>query len=98
MDLDWNPEASAVLNGQVYAFGAKFERSREDNRYHDGVLKAALFDGKKFVDVPGAFRPERPSGRFWLKAVTLEGRVAILWRRETGPDDRQQRRRHAPLD
>ena len=82
MTLDWNPEASAILSGETFAFGAKLDAADGSGDFPNGVLKAARFDGKSWVEVPELNAIQVHSGKvgFWLKAVTLQGKIAVLWR------------------
>ena len=82
MSLNWALEATAQLDGSLYAFGAKLKPAGEEGAAPDRVLKAARFDGKTWTEVPNVTGPLVRSGNagFWLKAVALEGRTAVLWR------------------
>lgn len=83
-NLKWALEASAQVDGTLYAFGAerKSGGAGEEGSIPDRVLKAARFDGKAWTEVPNVIGPLVCSGNagFWLKAVALEGRTAVLWR------------------
>lgn len=79
LPFEWIPETSVELNGKIYAFGAEHPRNSESP---DGVLRAALFDGRNWIELADVKGPTIRPGRagFWLQAVTLKDRVALLWR------------------
>ncbi|HLX63662.1 MAG TPA: RDD family protein [Planctomycetota bacterium] len=75
LQFDWIPEASAELNGKIYAFGAE-DPERETNL----TLHAAVFDGQNWAELTDTKGPAVRHTGFWLQAVTLNGRIALLWR------------------
>jgi uncharacterized RDD family membrane protein YckC len=86
--FNWIPEASAELNGLVFAFGKERKERPKDieeaekELLKEGVLKVARFEGQNWAELPDLKGPLIRPGRagFLMQAVSLNGRIALLWR------------------
>jgi uncharacterized RDD family membrane protein YckC len=82
MSVRWPPETAAELNGVTYAFGVNTELPPKESggKRHEGILKAAKFDGKKWEELPAdGPRVSFPIG-FTLRAVEHNGKLRAFWR------------------
>lgn len=90
LGLEWPAETAAELKGNLFCFGVFKELARADDERYDGVLKAARLNDKAWTEIPTAalteFKfggdgvPRDKRGGFWLHAVPLNGRLAVIWR------------------
>jgi uncharacterized RDD family membrane protein YckC len=82
--FQWLAETAATLDGKVYAFGGEMPEDPEDSAR---TLRVARYDNGTFVEMKEK-GPQFETGNslmakkagFWLKAVTVGTRIAVLWR------------------